>query len=158
MPQNNAATHAAKAGSISQRVGRTRGKGSRSNETSAVLRPIIDTLCRGATRLWRNNVGGLFDRTGRFVAYGLGSHAGEVFSGSSDALGLHSITITPEMVGFRIAVFVAIEAKDQGQLTPAQRTFLTVVHEAGGIAGVAHSVDEARQILDRGPWQPPLGL
>lgn len=115
-------------------------------------------MCRGATRLWRNNVGGLYDRTGRFVAYGLGSHAGTVFPGSSDAIGLHCITITPEMVGRHVAVFVAIEAKDQARLTPAQRNFLTVVHQAGGIAGVAHSVEEAQQILDRGPWAPPLGL
>lgn len=92
------------------------------------------------------------------MAYGLGSHAGEVFAGSSDAIGLHSITITPDMVGRQVGVFVAIEAKDQGQLTPAQRTFLTVVHQAGGIAGVAHSVDEARRIIARGPWEPPLGL
>jgi hypothetical protein len=92
------------------------------------------------------------------VAYGLGSHAGDVFSGSSDGIGLHSITITPEMVGRQVAVFVAIEAKDKGEPSAEQRTFLTVVHKAGGIAGVAHSVEEAQQILDRGPWAPPLGL
>jgi len=92
------------------------------------------------------------------VAYGLGSHAGEVFSGSSDAIGLHTIDITPDMVGRQVAVFVAIEAKDKGKLSKAQRTFLTVVHQAGGIAGVAHSVEEAQQIITRGPWAPPLGL
>jgi len=92
------------------------------------------------------------------VAYGLGSHAGDVFSGSSDAIGLHTITITPDMVGRDLAVFVAIEAKDKGKLSKAQSTFLTVVHQAGGIAGVAHSVEEAQQIITRGPWAPPLGL
>ena len=137
---------------------RTRGKAKPSRETSTVLGPIIDTLCRGATRLWRNNVGGLYDQRGRFVAYGLGSHAGSVLSGTSDAIGLHSITITPDMVGRRIAVFVAIEAKDLRRLTSAQRAFLAVVHDAGGIAGVAHSVDEAQQIIARGPWAPPFGL
>jgi hypothetical protein len=137
---------------------RTRGKARPSRETSTVLGPIIDTLCRGPVRLWRNNVGGLYDQRGRFVAYGLGSHAGSVLSGTSDLIGLHSITITHDMVGRRIAVFVAIEAKDLRKPTPAQRTFLTVVHEAGGIAGVAHSVEEAQQILNRGPWAPPLGL
>jgi hypothetical protein len=109
-------------------------------------------------RLWRNNVGGLYDQRGRYVAYGLGSHGGSVLSGTSDAIGLHSVTITPDMVGRRIAVFVAIEAKDKGEPSAEQRTFLTVVHQAGGIAGVAHSVEEAQQILDRGPWAPPLGL
>jgi hypothetical protein len=81
-----------------------------------------------------------------------------VLSGTSDVIGLHSITITPEMVGCRIAVFVAIEAKDRARLTPAQRAYLTIIHEAGGIAGVAHSVDEAQQIIARGPWVPPLGM
>jgi hypothetical protein len=137
---------------------RTRGKARSSRETSTVLGPIIDTLCRGATRLWRNNVGGLYDQRGRFVAYGLGSHAGSVLSGTSDAIGLHSITISPEMVGRRIAVFVAIEAKDRAPLTPDQRAYLTIIHEAGGIAGVAHSVEDAQQIIARGPWAPPLGL
>lgn len=92
------------------------------------------------------------------MAYGLGSHAGEVFSGSSDAIGLHTITITRDLVGRQVAVFVAIEAKDRAALSKAQRAFLAFVHQAGGIAGVARSVDEAQQIIDRGPWQPPIGL
>jgi hypothetical protein len=154
MPPNSAAKPEARA----RTAGRTRGKGRPSRETSTVLGPIIDKLCRGATRLWRNNVGGLYDRNSRFVAYGLGSHAGTVLDGTSDVIGLHTITITPDMVGRQVALFVAIEAKDKGRPSPAQRTFLTVVHQAGGIAGVAHSVEEAQQILDRGPWAPPLGL
>lgn len=79
-------------------------------------------------------------------------------AGTSDAIGLHSITITPDMVGRRIAVFTAIEAKDLANLTPAQRRFLANVHELGGIAGLAHSVEDARLILEQGPWLPPIGL
>lgn len=130
----------------------------RSNETAGVLRPIIDTFCRGATRLWRNNVGVLTDRTGRPVAYGLGSEGGRAMPGTSDAIGLHTITITPDMVGRQVAVFVAIEVKDLGQLTTAQRAFLLAVQRAGGIAGVARSVDDARRILKQGPWLPPIGM
>lgn len=130
----------------------------RSSETAGVLRPIIDSLCRGATRLWRNNVGMLFDRNGRPVAFGLGSWGGEVVSGPSDAIGHHTITITPDMVGRQVAVFVAIEAKDLGKVMPAQRAFLLAVHRAGGIAGVARSVDDARRILTQGPWLPPIGM
>jgi hypothetical protein len=78
--------------------------------------------------------------------------------GTSDAIGLHTITITPDMVGRQIAVFTAIEAKDQADLTPEQRAFLLNVHRMGGIAGCARSVDDARAILNRGPWLSPLGL
>lgn len=154
MPTPTAARH----GSSSQPAGRTRGKGRRSNETAGVLRPIFDTFCRGATRLWRNNVGVLQDRTGRPVAYGLGSEGGRAMPGTSDAIGLHTITITPDMVGRQVAVFTAIEVKDQASLTDAQRRFLLAVHNLGGIAGCARSVDDARRILEQGPWQPPLGL
>lgn len=103
-------------------------------------------------------MGVLTDRTGRPVAYGLGSEGGRAMPGTSDAIGLHTITITPEMVGRQISVFVAIEAKDLGQLTTAQRAFLLAVHRAGGIAGVARSVDDARRILAQGPWLPPIGM
>lgn len=78
--------------------------------------------------------------------------------GTSDAIGLHTITITPDMVGRQIAVFTAIEAKDRADLTPQQRAFLVNVHRVGGIAGCARSVDDARRILEQGPWLPPLGL
>lgn len=98
------------------------------------------------------------DRNGRPVAYGLGSEGGRALPGTSDAIGLHSLTISPEMVGRQIAVFVAIEAKDQGRLTPQQRAFLLNVHRLGGIAGCARSVDDARRILEQGPWYPPIGL
>ena len=130
----------------------------RSNETAGVLRPIIDTFCHGLTRLWRNNVGVLADRNGRPVAYGLGSEGGRALPGSSDTIGLHSITITPDMVGRQVGVFVAIEVKDQGRLSAQQRAFILNVHRLGGIAGCARSVDDARRILEQGPWQPPLGL
>ena len=100
----------------------------------------------------------LKDRNGRPVAFGLGSEAGRPMPGTSDTIGHHTITITPEMVGRKLAVFVAIEAKDLSQLTPAQRAFLQAVHRAGGIAGCARSVDDARAILEQGPWLPPIGL
>lgn len=130
----------------------------RSNETAGVLRPILDTLSRGITRLFRNNVGVLRDRNDRPVAFGLGSEGGLSLPGTSDAIGWQQLTITPEHVGQTVAVFVAIEAKDLASLTPQQRAFLNAVHSSGGIAGCARSVDDARAILSRGPWLSPLGL
>jgi hypothetical protein len=63
-------------------------------------------------------------------------------------VGPHSVIVTPEMVGQRLAVFAAVEVKDQKKYpTKTQRDWLAVVSELGGYAGVARSVDEARAIL-----------
>jgi hypothetical protein len=59
---------------------------------------------RGPVRLWRNNTGALVDQQWRFVRFGL-------CKGSSDLIGLRSLEITPELVGQRIAQFVALEIK-----------------------------------------------
>ena len=45
--------------------------------------------------------------------------------------------------------FVAIEVKaPRGRLTDEQAAFLELVQRSGGLAGVARSVEEAREILD----------
>lgn len=106
----------------------------------AVQNTIRLDLGRGPVRLWRNNTGALKDTNGRLVRYGL-------CKGSADLIGLRTIEITPDMVGQRIAVFTAIEVKDRGRPTPEQLRFLEVVRAAGGIAGVARSVEDARSIL-----------
>ena len=98
-------------------------------------------LSRGDIRLWRNNSGVLLDRNGRPVQFGL-------CKGSSDLIGLRSVTIGPEHVGQRLAVFAAVEVKaPRGRLTAEQEAFLAMVREMGGLAGVARSVEEAEQVL-----------
>jgi hypothetical protein len=110
-----------------------------SNE-AAVQNRIRLALSRGATRLFRNNTGALKDATGRLVHFGL-------CKGSSDLIGWKTIEITPEMVGQKVAVFCALEIKDKGKATVLQRHFISVVHEAGGFAGVARTVEEANRII-----------
>jgi hypothetical protein len=52
------------------------------------------------------------------------------------------------MVGQRIAVFLSIEVKTPtGRLRPEQRQWLDAVQAAGGIAGVARSVEDALHIV-----------
>lgn len=51
------------------------------------------------------------------------------------------------MVGQTVAVFCALEIKDKGKATVLQRHFISVVNEAGGVAGVARSVEEAQRIV-----------
>jgi hypothetical protein len=112
---------------------------SRSDEL-AVQNDIRIACGAGPARLWRNNTGALKDATGRLVRYGL-------CPGSSDLIGLRQVTITPDMVGHTIAQFVAIEVKDRGRLTEQQQAFIAMVQQAGGLAGVARSVEDARRIL-----------
>ena len=98
------------------------------------------TCSTGATRLFRNNTGTLRDQHGRPVSFGLAK-------GSADLIGWRTVTITPEMVGQQVAVFTSIEVKTAtGRLTPEQRQWLAAVETAGGIAGVARSVEDALRI------------
>jgi hypothetical protein len=91
----------------------------------------------GDTRLFRNNTGTLRDQNGRPVQFGL-------CKGSADLIGWKRVTITPEMVGSTVAVFVSIEVKTAtGRLRPEQQQWLDAVQAAGGIAGVARSVEDA---------------
>ena len=81
----------------------------------------------GSTRLFRNNTG---------------------TKGSADLIGWSSVTITADMVGQTVAVFTSIEVKSAtGRLRPEQRQWLEAVQAAGGIAGVARSVEDARALL-----------
>ena len=67
--------------------------------------------------------------------------------GTSDLIGWRSVVVTPAMVGQTIAVFAAVEVKDQGRATKHQLNFIAQVQAAGGLAGVAHSIEEAAEIL-----------
>ena len=94
----------------------------------------------GEVRLFRNNTGALLDMQGRLVKFGL-------CKGSSDLIGFKSVTITPDMVGQKIAIFSAIEVKDKGKTTVDQKNFINIVQKAGGYAGVAKNVNDAKKIL-----------
>jgi hypothetical protein len=95
-------------------------------------------LSRGPVRLFRNNTGTLKDANGRPVSFGL-------CKGSADLIGWTTRTITPDMVGQQVAVFTSIEVKTAtGRLRPEQQQWLDAVQAAGGIAGVARSVEDAQ--------------
>ena len=95
----------------------------------------------GDTRLFRNNTGTLRDANGRPVQFGL-------CKGSADLIGWKRVTVTPDMVGQQVAVFLSIEVKTPtGRVRPEQHQWLDAVQAAGGIAGVARSVDDALDLL-----------
>lgn len=96
---------------------------------------------RANVRLFRNNVGLFKTQDGRNVQTGL-------CVGSSDLIGFQSVTITPEMVGQKIAVFTALEVKtEKGKASPQQDKFIEMVARFGGIGAIVHSVDEAMDVL-----------
>jgi hypothetical protein len=107
----------------------------------AIQQRIRLAVSRGATRLWRNNTGRLRDERGQLVTFGL-------CPGSADLIGYRSVTVTPDMVGQRLAVFAAVEVKgERGRPTQEQTAFLEHVAAAGGLAGIARSVEDAERIL-----------
>lgn len=117
-------------------------------ETDLQQRIRLALGTRSDLRLFRNQVGQLPDpRTGRPVQFGLAK-------GSADLIGWRTVTVTPDMVGRRLAVFTSIEVKTAtGRLTPAQHAWLGAVRSAGGIAGVARSVSDSLYIIET-----PLGF
>lgn len=82
-------------------------------------------------------------RGARFNQFGL------LAPGSSDTVGYSTVQITEAMVGQTVAVFTAIEAKAPGRpVDPEQRRFVDWIIGAGGIAGIARSEADARQIIE----------
>jgi len=96
---------------------------------------------RKDTRLFRNSVGVGMLRNGSYVRFGLAK-------GSGDLIGWHSLIVTEEMVGKRIALFLSIEVKaPKGLTSKEQKIWEQIVNESGGIALVARSPEDVEKIL-----------
>lgn len=111
------------------------------NQETVLQNQIRLAISSPSVRMFRNNVGAYKNDDGRLVEYGLGR-------GSSDLIGFTVREITPDMVGKSVAVFTAIEIKTaKGRLSDAQQAFINMVRNKGGLAGVARSVDDAKEML-----------
>lgn len=126
------------------------------NEATIQDEVRLDNAYTNKGALWRNNVGVLFDKTGRPVRYGLANDSARMNKEvkSSDLIGGTPVTITPAMVGKTVLLFTAIECKAEGwKYSPndshevAQKKYIDVVLGMGGIAGFASSVLEYREIV-----------
>lgn len=81
------------------------------------LRSIMLGISKPGVRIWRNNCGALKDADGRLIRFGVAN------PGGSDLIGWRSMTVTPDMVGSKVAVFLAIEVKgERGHATDPQKT------------------------------------
>lgn len=103
----------------------------------------------GSGRPVRNRDGSVTIPGARPIALGFSKPDGSPVVGASDLCGLTSIVITPAMVGKRVAVFTAIEAKEEGggRTSEDQADFIDFVRDAGGIAGVANTPAVAQAIV-----------
>lgn len=114
-----------------------------------LLNEIRKVVTPSGARLFRNQVGQYKLADGRWLRSGL-------FVGSSDLIGWTPVIITPEMVGQTFAVFTSIEVKkpgwkplDSDETWQGQRKWLRAVKDAGGIAALCMSTDEALKAVGR---------
>lgn len=106
--------------------------------------------------LQRNNSGAFKDATGRWVRYGLHNVSKKQNSilKSSDLIGITIVTVTPEMIGQKLAVYTAVEVKKPGwRYNPkdkkevAQKNYINWIKNMFGYAGFAQSIDDYLKII-----------
>jgi hypothetical protein len=104
---------------------------------------------------WLND-GSVLIKAARPIPLGFGMPNGNPVVGACDLPGWTEVKITPAMVGCKVAVFTSIETKrtSGGRTSDDQKNWMRQVLEAGGIAGVAKSADEAVAIVR--DYQPPM--
>jgi hypothetical protein len=91
--------------------------------------------------LYRNRRGMVQLPSGGQMPVGLGPN------GYGDNVGYLTITVTPAMVGRRVAVFAMIESKVRGGADDHQLMHIEAVRDAGGIAGCANNAEDCERIL-----------
>ena len=112
----------------------------------------------GSVRLWRNNVGtGWAGQAAKVTPGNLRAVAqalrpGDVVIRQGRPLHAGLCVGSSDLIGYRqvdgLAQFVALEVKSPtGRATKEQSQFLEHIQVAGGLAGIARSVDDAAAIL-----------
>lgn len=113
-----------------------------SQSESTIMKKIQLAASRAGILLFRNNTGAYKAQHGGYIRYGVGE------KGGSDLIGLTKIKITHNMVGREVGVFTAIEVKSQsGRATKEQLNFIAAIKKQGGIAGIAHSEQDAEKLI-----------
>lgn len=94
-------------------------------------------------------VQGMLIKQPRSIALGFSTTDGKSVVGTLDLNGYITVEITPEMVGSKIAVYSAFDAKrtEGGKKTKEQQQTIDRINAAGGIAGFANSPEEAELVV-----------
>lgn len=100
---------------------------------SEIQKQIMLIVSEAGHLIFRNNSGSYKDpRSGSFIKYGVGS------PGGSDLIGIHNPS----------GRLIAIEVKTKtGRASPAQLQFIDAVLQAGGIAGICRSAQDAIDLI-----------
>lgn len=124
-------------------------------ETALKARLLLAFGARPGVRLFNNPVGDGWQ--GKVIAQDSATitllHARRIVYGlapnSSDIIGLRSVTVTSDMVGETLAVFVAPEVKTAtGRVREGQTRFIAAVNAAGGRAGIVRCEADMADVLD----------
>ena len=107
---------------------------------AAIQAKIRLEATRKGWRVWRNNVGALYDADGGFIRFGLANDSKAMNDRikSPDLVGIRPVLITAEMVGSTIGQFVGLEVKrSQWEYSGnkhelAQLKFLELITGLGG--------------------------
>jgi hypothetical protein len=124
---------------------------------TTLIQHILLNVSHGLVRLWRQNAGTAW--AGKAKKYAKLDHVtvypGDVVvrqgqpvqlgeEGIADLVGYSIVTITPEMVGQRVAIFSAVEVKGEGDTPKAtQLAYIERIRQHGGRAGVAYQPEDA---------------
>ena len=118
-----------------------------------VMHRMMLRFGRGATRLFRINsgmawIGKIIARTRTTITLENPRAFHGATQGTSDLIGWHSVTITPDMIGKRVAIFVALEVKSAtGRARPEQAAYAEAVRRSGGIAIIASDEEDVATAL-----------
>lgn len=106
----------------------------RPNPETGITSAVLQLLAYHPDVAWAERINsGAMKMGGRYIKFG--------FTGCADVIG--------QMKAHLGGALLAIETKSPGKYpTPEQRNFLRAVREAGGCAGVARSVDDAKKVID----------
>jgi hypothetical protein len=113
--------------------------------------PQAESLVGKANREWAKLRGGVLRRNRRGMADLPGG--GKMPLGLSeplilDEIGYLTITVTPDMVGRKVAVLMVIEDKtDTGVVADHQQRCIEELRDAGAIAGVSRGPQDCEEIL-----------
>ena len=110
-------------------------------------------------RLYKNNSGMAYDANNRPVFFGLGNEGKKDNESirTPDWVGWMTVVITPDMVGKKIPVFTAIDAKKLGfrhktsysigTREYGQNKFFELVTSVNGVAGFATNPEDVRHLI-----------